>query len=74
MSGMCHTEYDVNHVNLGKVSYSYALHWRRVFNLPEFTYGYRFKSIWHVHVDASHLWEEFLSEILVSIYTLGIFP
>lgn len=74
MSGICHTEYDVNHVNLGKVSYSSALLWRGIVNLPEFTYNHRFKSTWHVHVDASHLWEEFPSEILVSIFTWGIFP
>lgn len=74
MSGVCHTEYDVNHVNLGKVSYSYALHSRGIFNLPEFTYHHRFKPTWHMLVDASHLWEAFLSQILVSILTLGVFP
>lgn len=74
MSGICHAEQDGSHVNPVKVSYSYALHLRGVFNLPEFTHEHRFKSTWHMHVDASHLWEAFLREILVSIFTLGIFP
>lgn len=61
LSGICHAECDVNRVNLVKVSYSYALHLREIFNLPNFTSDYRCKSTWHMHVAASHLWEAFLS-------------